>query len=33
MIALVNYHALSVTDRAIAPIVNSVRPKRTLVSN
>jgi UDP-2,3-diacylglucosamine pyrophosphatase LpxH len=33
MIALVNYHALPVTDRAIAPIVNSVRPKRTLVSN
>jgi UDP-2,3-diacylglucosamine pyrophosphatase LpxH len=33
MIALVNYHALSVTDRAIAPTVKSARPKQTLMSN
>jgi len=33
MISLVNYHSLSVTDRATAPAVDSPRSKQTLVSN
>jgi UDP-2,3-diacylglucosamine pyrophosphatase LpxH len=33
MISLINYHPPSVTDRAIAPTVDSARPKQTLVGN
>jgi UDP-2,3-diacylglucosamine pyrophosphatase LpxH len=32
MISLVNYHSFSVTDRAIAPTVDSARSKQTLVT-
>src|SRR5437870_8791514 len=33
VLALVNHHSLSVTDRAIAPTIDSARPKQSLVSN
>ena len=33
MIALVNYHSLSASGRAVAPTIDSARPKQTLVSN
>ncbi len=33
MIALINYHSLSASGRAVAPTIDSVRPKQTLVSN
>ena len=32
MIALINYHSLSATDRAVAPTVDSARPKQTLLT-
>jgi UDP-2,3-diacylglucosamine pyrophosphatase LpxH len=33
MIALINYHSLSASGRAVAPTIDSARPKQTVVSN